>query len=304
MTSSNDTLTNAIAPADISQELEQLEKQIEKNPNFIKEYFENSIPSLINFGLNVLFAIIIYFVGKKIIKIILKMVKRAFERAGADVGVMNFVNSVIKILLYVILFLIIGGRFGIQATSVIAIIGSLGIAVGLALQDSMSNFAGGILLLLLKPFKIGDYIVDQSTGYEGTVSEISLYYTKLITVDNKVLCLPNGKLVNSSITNVTDQEIRRLDIYVGIGYDSDIKKAKEILTSIIISDEARIKDKEYNVFVSQLGDSSVELGMRMWVNSSDYWSAKWRMTEAVKLQFDENNIEIPYNKIDVNIKEK
>lgn len=288
--------------AEITEDLAELEEKIQNNPNFLKEYFESNLPNLVDFGINILIAIIIFLIGKKIIKIILNIINRGFDRAGADVGVKKFVKSVVNVLLYIILAMIIAGRFGIQATSIIAILGSLGIAVGLALQDSMSNLAGGILLILLKPFKTGDYIVEQSSGNEGTVKEISLYYTKIITVDNKMVSIPNGNLVNSSIINVTDRGSRRLDITVGIGYQSNIKKAKEILNIIIVNDEARLQREEYNVFVSELADSAVVLGVRMWVNTENYWTAKWRITEEIKLKFDENHIEIPFNQLDVNLK--
>ncbi len=288
--------------AEITEDLAELEEKIQNNPNFLKEYFESNLPNLVDFGINILIAIIIFLIGKKIIKIILNIINRGFDRAGADVGVKKFVKSVVNVLLYIILAMIIAGRFGIQATSIIAILGSLGIAVGLALQDSMSNLAGGILLILLKPFKTGDYIVEQSSGNEGTVKEISLYYTKIITADNKMVSIPNGNLVNSSIINVTDRGSRRLDITVGIGYQSNIKKAKEILNNIIVNDEARLQGEEYNVFVSELADSAVVLGVRMWVNTENYWSAKWRITEEIKLKFDENEIEIPFNQLEINLK--
>lgn len=197
---------------------------------------------------------------------------------------------------------IIGDIFGIQSTSVVAILGSAGIAIGLALQGSLSNFAGGILLLILKPFKIGDYIIEHSNGNEGTVTNIDIFYTKLLTADNKMIAMPNGNLINSSLTNVTNEAIRRLDITVDISYDSDLKKAKQLMEEILIKDEARLEDRDLNVFVSELTNSSVIIGGRMWVKTEDYWPAKWRIIELVKVTFDENNIQIPYQQLDVTIK--
>lgn len=283
-------------------EIKEFQEQIAKEPNVILEYFKGWIPNITNFAVNILLSILIYFIGKKIIKIILKIVEKSCVRTGVDEGAIRFIISVIRILLYIVLALIIGDIFGIQSTSVVAILGSAGIAIGLALQGSLSNFAGGILLLILKPFKIGDYIIEHSNGNEGTVTNIDIFYTKLLTADNKMIAMPNGNLINSSLTNVTNEAIRRLDITVDISYDSDLKKAKQLMEEILIKDEARLEDRDLNVFVSELTNSSVIIGGRMWVKTEDYWPAKWRIIELVKVTFDENNIQIPYQQLDVTIK--
>ncbi|MBA4685766.1 MAG: mechanosensitive ion channel [Candidatus Galacturonibacter soehngenii] len=283
-------------------EIKEFQEQIAKEPNVILEYFKGWIPNITNFAVNVLLSILIYFIGKKIIKIILKIVEKSCTRTGVDEGAIRFIISVIRILLYIVLALIIGDIFGIQSTSVVAILGSAGIAIGLALQGSLSNFAGGILLLILKPFKIGDYIIEHSNGNEGTVTNIDIFYTKLLTADNKMIAMPNGNLINSSLTNVTNEAIRRLDITVDISYDSDLKKAKQLMEEILIKDEARLEDRDLNVFVSELTNSSVLIGGRMWVKTENYWPAKWRIIELVKVTFDENNIQIPYQQLDVTIK--
>lgn len=283
-------------------EIKEFQEQIAKEPNVILEYFKGWIPNITNFAVNILLSILIYFIGKKIIKIILKIVEKSCTRTGVDEGAIRFIISVIRILLYIVLALIIGDIFGIQSTSVVAILGSAGIAIGLALQGSLSNFAGGILLLILKPFKIGDYIIEHSNGNEGTVTNIDIFYTKLLTADNKMIAMPNGNLINSSLTNVTNEAIRRLDITVDISYDSDLKKAKQLMEEILIKDEARLEDRDLNVFVSELTNSSVLIGGRMWVKTENYWPAKWRIIELVKVTFDENNIQIPYQQLDVTIK--
>lgn len=295
-------LTTVTIQEDTLGDLKDFQEQIVKEPNIILEYFKGWIPDITNFAVNVLLSIIIYFIGKKVINLLLKLVERSCIRAGVEEGAIRFINSVLRILLYIILALIIGDRFGVKSTSVVAILGSAGLAIGLALQGSLSNFAGGILLLILKPFKIGDYIIEHGNGNEGTVTNIDIFYTKLLTADNKMIAMPNGNLINSSLTNVTNEDIRRLDITVGISYDSDLKKAKQIIEDILIKDEARMNDRELNVFVSELAASSVILGGRMWVKTEDYWPAKWRIIELIKTTFDENNIILPYQQLDVTIK--
>lgn len=289
---------------DTAEALTQLSEEIIKEPNIIIEYLKGCVPSLISFGVKILVALIIYLIGKKIIKIIIKLIDRTLDKTGADIGVVNFINSVVRILLYIVLALIIGGQFGVSTTSVVALVGSAGLAISLALQGSLSNFAGGVLLLILKPFKIGDYIIEQSTGNEGTVTDIDIFYTKLLTVDNKMVAMPNGNLINSSITNVTNEDFRRLDIIVGISYDSDMKKAKGIIMDILKSDPSGVHDKEMVVFVSDLADSAVMIGGRMWVKTEEYWQARWRVIEEVKLEFDKHKITIPFNQLDVNINQQ
>ena len=176
---------------------------------------------------------------------------------------------------------------------------SAGVAVGLALQGSLSNFAGGVLILLMKPFVIGDYIVQGNT--EGTVKEIGLVYTELITADNRLIVIPNGTLIDSSIVNVTATGKRRLELSVGIGYKSDLKKAKEVLIRLGENDPARDPENPVNVFVSELAESSVNLGLHVWVSSSEYWNAKWRLTENIKLAFDEEGIEIPFKQVEISV---
>lgn len=278
-------------------------QEVAKNPGLIRSWLEGLIPDLLNFALQVVIAIVIYIIGGKIIGAIVKMVRRSMDKAGTDEGVKQFVTPVIKYGLYVILIFIIMGLFGIATTSAVAVLGSAGVAIGLALQGSLSNFAGGVLILILKPFRVGEYIVVNGSGIEGTVTEISVFYTKLLTADNKLIVIPNGTLSNSSITNVSHVEKRRVDILVGIGYEADIREAKAVLLKLAEEDEARIAEEEPVVFVNNLGDSAVELGVRIWVAAENYWSAKWRLTENIKYALDEHGISIPYQQIDVQIKQ-
>lgn len=277
---------------------ENLEEMAEKT-NIFLQYLQDHIPNLIGFVVNILIAILIFYVGKKLIKLVRKLVKRSLQKADADIGVIQFLDAFVKAVLYFFLIVIIVGRFGIEASSMIAVVGSAGLAVGLALQGSLANFAGGVLLLLLKPFKVGDYII---AGEEGIVQEIQIFYTKLMTPDNKLIFMPNGELANRNIVNVTAQEKRRIDLHVGIGYSSDLLEAKRLLMDLASECKQRLSEEECTVFVDELADSTVVLGLRLWVKSEDYWQAKWLLTEQIKLTFDQNRIEIPFQQIDIHMK--
>ncbi len=278
-------------------------QEVAENPGIIRTWLEGLVPDLLNFALQVVIALVVYVIGGKIIKLILKMLSRGMERRGTDEGVKQFLLPLVKYSLYVILIFIIMGLFGIATTSAVAVLGSAGVAVGLALQGSLSNFAGGVLILLLKPFRVGDYIVEHSGGKEGTVTEISIFYTKLLSADNKMILVPNGTLANCTVTNVSGMEKRRVDVEVGIAYEADIRTAKEVLKKVAAEDEARLKEEEPVVFVDSLGDSSVNMGVRIWVAAENYWSTKWRLTENVKYALDEAGISIPYPQLDVQIKQ-
>ncbi|MBP5222230.1 MAG: mechanosensitive ion channel, partial [Lachnospiraceae bacterium] len=220
-----------------------------------------SITSLL---IRALVTLIIFLIGVKVIKIIRKLVRKSMEKAKAEMGVITFVDSFIKAALYVVLIFVIASRLGVDAASIVAILGSAGVAIGLAVQGSLSNFAGGVLILLLKPFKVGDYIVDAS-GKEGTVYEIQIFYTKLHTADNKVVILPNGNLANNSIINVTAEKVRRIDIFVQVSYQADLKRAKEVLKSMLDENSYSLKDRDRVAFVNSLDDSGVTMGVRCWV---------------------------------------
>ena len=241
----------------------------------------------------------IFFVGRKLIKKIVSLCDQALKRHGMEVTVRRFFCNVINALGYICMLGILLQTVGLTATSLTALVASAGVAVGLALQGSLSNFAGGVLILLMKPFVIGDYIVQGNT--EGTVKEIGLVYTELITADNRLIVIPNGTLIDSSIVNVTATGKRRLELSVGIGYKSDLKKAKEVLIRLGENDPARDPENPVNVFVSELAESSVNLGLHVWVSSSEYWNAKWRLTENIKLAFDEEGIEIPFKQVEISV---
>lgn len=277
---------------------------MENEINRLTKYISDKIPELIDFAIGVVLALLVFWIGAKIIKWIRKIIRISMEKGGVDKGVRQFVDSLVKFALYAILIFSIGSKFGLDTTSVAAALASCGVAIGLALQGSLSNFAGGVLILVLKPFVVGDYIVEDNKGREGTVKEIQLFYTKLLTVDNKTVIIPNGSLANTSLTNVTAQDKRRLDLSVGISYDADLKKAKELIEGLFRSDEDILKEEGINVFVDTLGESSVVIGARGWVKKEAYWTAKWRLTENIKLTLDENGIEIPFNQVVVHVKEQ
>lgn len=270
----------------------------------LAQYMNDKIPQVIDFALSVVFALLVFVVGSKVIGWIRKLLRRSLERGGVDKGVEQFVDSFAKFALYAILIFSIGKNFGLDTTSVAAALASCGVAVGLALQGSLSNFAGGVLILVLKPFVVGDYIVEDNKGQEGTVKEIQLFYTKLSTADNKTVIIPNGTLANTSLTNVTAQNKRRVDVSVGISYDADLKKAKSLIENLLRSDEDILKDEDITVFVDSLGDSAVVIGARGWVDKDAYWTTKWRLLENIKLTLDENGIEIPFPQVVVHTKEK
>ena len=264
-------------------------------------YLQNHIPDLISFGIKVVFALVFFFIGRIVIRWIRKLVRKSMQRSGADKGVEQFVDSLLKFSLYFLLLFMIGTKFGIDASSVAALIASGGVAIGLAMQGSLSNFAGGVLILLLKPFEVGDYIIEDTNKNEGTVKEIQIFYTKLTTIDNKTIVIPNGILTNNSLTNATAKDERRLDLRVDISYDADLKKAKAMIMDVLNNDPAVLREDEIVVFVDELGESSVVLGARAWTKSADFWQAKWRILENIKEKMDENQIEIPYRQLTVHM---
>lgn len=267
------------------------------------QQFLNTLPEkALGLGYRVLIAAVLYFIGAKLIKFIRKFLKKSLEKANVELGVIQFLDGLIKILLYFVLILLVASNFGFDATSMVALLGSAGIAVGLALQGSLSNLAGGVLILLLKPFRVGDYIKEDGGANEGTVKEIGIFYTKLTTNDGKTVVLPNGSLANNSLTNASDVNMRRVDLQIGISYNADIKKAKAVLKDVL-NNENDISEKEKNmVFVDSLGPSEVVIGVRCFCAKEKYWDIRWRLLENIKYALDDAEIEIPYQQVDVHMK--
>ena len=265
----------------------------------LRSMLEKAGPWLLSLCWKLLVALIVFLLGKKVIGFIRRFASRSFERAGVEAGASKFLKSLIEVCLYGILVFMIAGQLGMNTASLVTILGTASLALSLSLQGSLQNFAGGVLLLIVKPFKVGEYIV--CPAGEGTVSMIGLVYTTLLTADNRRITIPNGTLANSTVTDVTAMERRRLDLLVGIGYQADIKAAKEILERSLREHPLICRDEDITVFVDSLGDSAVMLGARGWTAAGDYWKAKWDLLEIIKLSFDEAGIEIPFSQMDVHI---
>ena len=269
----------------------------ENMTNMITQFADTAVAKVID----IITALIIWKLSKYLIKWVLKIAAKALDKAGFDVGVIKFISSFIKAGIYAVVLLIILDILGFQTASLIAVFGSAALALSMSLQGSLSNMAGGILILLFKPFVVGDYIVSGSC--EGTVVSIDILYTKLRMIDNKMVMMPNGALANSNIINVGAGGVRRLDIAVGIGYGSDVTKAKAVLRQIIEDYPLVLKDKGIDVIVKSLDESCVTLETRCWVNQDAYWDTRFIFLERFKQEFDKNGIEIPYNQLDVHVKQ-
>lgn len=265
----------------------------------LKRFFESLLPGIRSLAFDIIVCIIIYIVGRKLIKLLHKMLNKTLEKTQADVGVVKFLGSALEIILYVFLSFMILGQLGVNTASIITVLGTAMLAVGMSLQGSLSNVAGGILILFTKPFRVGHYII--SDHGEGTVTMIGLFYTTITTKDNRVLTLPNSQISNCAVTNCTQNPVRRLDTVVGISYDSDICLAKEIMEKIARDCQYVLQDRDITVFVDSLGDSSVDIGLFCYVNSPDFLAAKWQITEEIKLRFDEAGISIPFPQVHVHM---
>ena len=272
-------------------------------PNVILESIKSWIPELVRLTYRLLAIAVIVFIGLRIIDGVKKLLSKTFDRMEMEQGLHEFLISLATALMDIVLILIAADKLGFNPASVVAVIGSAGVAIALSLQESLSNFAGGIVILVSKPFQVKDYIVTPTL--EGTVQHIGLIYTHLLTIDNKMITIPNGGLANSSITNVTAKEQRRLDIFVKISYESDLKKAKNYLFELLDSHELAIHEEGRmpEAFVWELGDSAVVLGGRVWTNTGDYWKMKFDILEKLKLTYDKEGIKIPYQQLEVSIKE-
>lgn len=265
----------------------------------VVQFFHRLIPPAVHMILSVAFALLVFVVGKKLIQRIIKVFKKSLERKEMETGAVTFLVSAGKICLYGILLIIVAQILGLAASSVVALVGSAGLAVGLAMQGSLANFAGGVLILVMKPFVVDDYII--AGDVEGTVEKIDVVYTTLHTVDNRAVILPNGKLADSNIINVTREDKRRIDIRVGIRYSENIKRVRDVLRQIVDSQETCLTDMPVDIVVDSLDESAVTMAVHMWVRPEDYRSTRWKMLEEVKEEFDKNGIVIPFNQLDVTI---
>lgn len=263
----------------------------------IQEYLDYGVKLSLDYAPKLALALLTLVVGWLVVGRINRLIQGLFRRSKLDRSVEGFLESLISISLKVILIIIVASMLGVQTTSLVALLGAAGLAVGLALQGSLSNFAGGVLILTFKPFKVGDYIEAQNQG--GTVEQIQIFNTTLQTIDNKKIVIPNGNLSNDAIVNYTANRTRRIDLILGISYDDDLKHAKKVVADIVAAEERILDAPEPLIVIGNLGESSVDIFCRVWVKTDDYWPVKFDLLESVKVKFDEAGISIPYPQQDV-----
>ena len=279
--------------------VEEAAKNVEKSAGIVKDTLDQAVEWLIQKSGSLLVAVLFIAVGIKLVGLFLKILKRSFERSKMEASVAGFLLSIIRSLGYILVFITAATIIGFEVTSFVTILGTASLAVGLALEGALSNLAGGVLILMLKPFQVGDYIMEGSN--EGTVTSIDIFYTRLLTHDSKMVVIPNGILTNSSLVNLTNETKRKVEIKISIAYDSDIKSVKEIVHGILKSDARILKEEPKDVFIDSFDDSGMTLGIRAWVNTDDYWKVTWDLREKVKIAFDKNAIEIPFNRLEVDM---
>ena len=267
---------------------------VEKAKQLAEEY-------LIPFGLNLLMAVLVFYIGRMVARIIVKAVDKLMTKSEMDESLRKFVTDLAYAMLMVVVVIAALDRLGVKTTAAVAVLGAAGLAIGLALQGSLGNFASGVMIILFKPYKVGDVI--SVAGHTGGVDAIKVFVTILVTPDNRQIAIPNGQITGGSIVNLTARGTRRIDLVAGIGYDDDIKLAKQTLEEILAADDRILKDPAPQVAVSELADSSVNFVVRPWVNSADYWDVMFDVTEAIKLTFDEKGISIPFPQRDVHMHE-
>jgi small conductance mechanosensitive channel len=249
--------------------------------------------------INIVFAIAIFVIGRIVIKMVVSLMRKVLNRSQMDAMLVNFVLSILNAVLLLVVIVASLDRLGVDTTSLIAIVGAAGLAIGLSLQDSLKNFAAGVMLLIFKPFKAGDFV--EAAGVSGVVEDISIFTSIFRTVDNREIIIPNGAIYSGVIINFSARDTRRIDMVFGIGYDADLRKAKQLLNDIIAEDERVLKDPSVVIAVSELADSSVNFVVRPWVKSADYWNVRWDTIEKVKLRFDQEGISIPFPQMDVHL---
>lgn len=257
-------------------------------------------PSVEGLVWRLLGTVIIVIIGMHLIRLMSRLLEKAIARTNLDMNVARFLQTVANALMYAILIFIAAERLGVPSSSILALLGSAGLAVGLSLKESLNNVAGGILIMVTRPFVLGDYIVCGES--EGTVTDIGLVYTTLAAIDNRKITIPNGVISNATVINFTAQEKRQLDLAVSVSYESDMKKAKEVLTRILETHPHVIREDGVRVFVKELGESAVIFGIRGWIRTEEYWPSRWDIIESIKLRFDEEGIQIPYNQMDIHMK--
>lgn len=255
---------------------------------------------LATYGLRIVAALVILIVGRWVAKLISNLIKKGMIKAKIDETLAKFAQHLSYIALLVFVVIAALEKVGVQMTSFVVVVGAAGLAIGFALQGSLSNFAAGVMLIIFKPFKVGDYV--EAGGKAGTVEEIQIFHTVLKSPDNVRIIIPNGQVTSGNVMNYTVNGTRRIDLVIGVSYEDDIKKAQQVIEKIILSDERILKEPAYKVAVSELGDSSVNFVVRPWVDAAEYWNVRFDLTEKIKLALDKNGITIPYPQHDIHIK--
>lgn len=284
-----------------NKEMEDVVEQVEQSADFLKENLDKLIAWATDKAASLVLAVLFLVIGFKVVRLIVKLSKKSFERHNVDASVAGFLISLMQILFNVLVCITSATILGFQMTSFITLLGTAGLAVGMALQGSLSNLAGGVLILLLKPFSIGDYIIEKGTGQEGTVTAIDIFYTRLTTVDNRMVVVPNGSLSATSIINVTANPTRRLDLTIDVAYDSDVDAVKQCLEEIIRADNRVLVTEPVDVFIDMFDASAIRMGIRFWIPGKEYWQVKWDMQQRIWDGLKQKGIQIPYNQLDVHI---
>ncbi len=271
----------------------------EEETSTLNTYINQAPDLIVTYGTKILLALLVFIIGKYLVKVMTNLMASALEKNKVDVTICRFVKNISYYALLTLVVIAALGQLGVQTASFVAVIGAAGLAVGFALQGSLSNFASGVLLILFRPFKAGDYI--EAGGASGSVEEISIFNTVLKTPDNKIVIIANSAVMGGNIVNYSAEETRRVDLLVGVSYDADIKQTRAALEEIANNEPLILKDKEITIAVSELADSSVNFVFRVWVNTPDYWTVYFNLHEAVKLRLDDLGIGIPYPQMDLHV---
>ena len=253
-------------------------------------------------GIKLVIWLFLLWIGWKLARKLVNIMNKTLEKRNVDATVRSFLDTFVEVVLKGVVIYIFLDQVGIKTTGIAALLASAGVAIGLALQGSLSNFAGGVIILLIRPFNVGDYI--EGAGHTGTIEKIGMFYTHMATVDNKLILVPNGNLANGSIVNYSAKELRRVDLTFGVGYEQDVLKVKRVLSNVVDNHDLILKTPEPFIALSAHGDSAINFVVRAWVNNSDYWKVHFDLLEAVKVKFDEEEISIPYPQMDLHIKKE
>jgi len=268
----------------------------------IVEFLKNNgidSTTIVTLGKNIFIALLIFYVGRLAISLVVRGLRKVMQRQEVDKTLETFVSNLVRMALLVVVIIAAISALGIETTSFIAIFGAAGLAVGLALQGSLSNFAAGVLIVLFRPYRVGHYV--EAAGVSGTIEQVQILTTILVTPDNKQIVVPNSQIMNSIITNYSAKDTRRIDMVVGVSYSDDLDQVRRILEEMVAADDRILEDPACKIAVSELADSSVNFVLRPWVNAADYWGVKFDLTEAIKKRFDQEGISIPFPQQDVHL---